>query len=37
MVFGTKTDIWRVDCIGEGAFRNAVRVESDDVRCTILT
>ncbi|KAH7885431.1 hypothetical protein F5I97DRAFT_2033493 [Phlebopus sp. FC_14] len=23
IIFGTKTDIWRVDCIGEGAFRHA--------------
>ncbi|KAH0831996.1 hypothetical protein J3R83DRAFT_12899 [Lanmaoa asiatica] len=23
IIFGTKPDIWRVDCIGEGAFRNA--------------
>ncbi|KAH7927817.1 hypothetical protein BV22DRAFT_1060350 [Leucogyrophana mollusca] len=23
VVMGTKTDIWRVDCIGEGAFRHA--------------
>ncbi|KAF9220888.1 hypothetical protein BS17DRAFT_713182 [Gyrodon lividus] len=23
VVLGTKTDIWRVDCIGEGAFRHA--------------
>ncbi|KAN0087511.1 hypothetical protein V8E55_006132 [Tylopilus felleus] len=22
VVFGTKADIWRVDCIGEGAFKN---------------
>ena len=24
IIFGTKTDMWRVDCIGEGAFRNTV-------------
>ncbi|KAG9315843.1 hypothetical protein JVU11DRAFT_3492 [Chiua virens] len=23
IILGTKADIWRVDCIGEGAFRNA--------------
>jgi hypothetical protein len=23
MVLGTKTDIWKTDCIGEGAFRHA--------------
>lgn len=27
LILGTKADIWRVDCIGEGAFREAVRVE----------
>lgn len=25
VVFGTKTDIWRVRCIGTGSFRRAVR------------
>lgn len=24
MTFGTRSDIWRVDCIGEGAFKYAV-------------
>lgn len=36
VVFGTKADIWRVDCIGEGAFRNAVRTETNDVWYIIL-
>lgn len=25
MVLGTKTDIWRVDTIGEGEFKHSVR------------
>lgn len=36
IVFGTKPDIWRVDCIGEGAFRNVVRIEPVTVWCIIL-
>lgn len=33
LVLGTKSDIWRVDCIGEGAFRDAVCVETSSLVC----
>lgn len=36
MILGTKPDIWRVDCIGEGAFRNAVRAERANVCYIVL-
>lgn len=26
VIMGAKTDIWRVDCIGQGTFKHAVRL-----------
>lgn len=36
IILGSKPDIWRVDCIGEGAFRNAVCIEPATVWYTAL-
>lgn len=34
LVLGTKTDIWRVDTIGEGEFKHAVRKDCN-TQCSI--